>query len=124
MRLLAPMSPGDLLDKISILTIKAERFTGPQQKHVVDELAALRAIVEAELTVDGLKDLLQDLRHVNLTLWDAEGRLRAFERQSEFGPEFIDCARSIHKTNDRRYALKRRINELLGSSLREEKNYS
>ena len=124
MRLLAPMSPGDLLDKVSILTIKAERLAGPQRTHVLDELAALRAIVEAELTIDGLESLLQDLRQVNLALWDAENRLRAFERQSEFGPEFIDCARSIYKGNDRRYALKRQINDLFGSSLREEKSYS
>jgi len=124
MRLLAPTSPGDLLDRISILTIKVERLPGPQRVNAADELAALRAIIEAELTVDGLEGLLQDLRQVNLALWDAEDKLRAFERQSEFGPEFIDCARSIYRSNDRRFALKRRINERLGSSLFEEKSYS
>jgi hypothetical protein len=123
MRLLAPTSPGDLLDKVSILTIKAERLTDKQRTNVLDELTALREIVEAELSLDGLDELLQELRHINLTLWDTEVKLRRFERQAEFGTEFVDCARSIYKNNDRRHDLKRRINELLGSCFFEEKSY-
>ncbi len=124
MKILVPTSPGDLLDKISILTIKADRLEGQKRTHALNELRLLSAIAEAELRISGLEELLQELRDVNLALWDAEDRLRDFERSSEFGPSFVACARSIYRNNDKRFFLKRRLNELLGSSLLEEKSYA
>jgi ADP-heptose:LPS heptosyltransferase len=122
---LAPVSVGELLDKISILEIKAERITEPaKQANVRRELASLQAVREREVTIGTAAEALYDeLAAVNRTLWDIEDQLRACENRQQFDSGFIALARLVYQTNDRRAAIKRQLNELTGSALIEEKSY-
>jgi Flp pilus assembly protein TadD len=119
------MSPGELIDKLTILQIKAQRVSDPaKQKHIRRELETLtRTRDEAVPTTSELDRLSAQLREVNESLWETEDELRRLEHEGNFGSEFIERARAVYKTNDRRAAIKREINDLLGSSLREEKAY-
>jgi hypothetical protein len=125
MPLLAPISVGELYDKIAILEIKAELLAGPAQRaNVVRELAALETVRDREvLRLTELEVLRSELKAVNRRLWDIEDALRAHERDDRFDAVFIELARSVYRENDRRAALKRRINELTGSEIVEEKSY-
>ncbi len=122
----AAIAPGELLDKISILQIKSERFTDAARlNHVRHELAQLTAVREQALPRgQELDDLAAELKAVNEKLWEIEDAIRLCERENDFGPRFIALARSIYRLNDQRFVLKRRINEQLGSSLIEEKEYT
>jgi hypothetical protein len=123
--LLAPIAPGELLDKISILEIKSERIKDRAKfENVRLELAALLAVREMLSRPDELAALTAELKKVNECLWDVEDELRDCERRQDFGPRFIDLARSVYRHNDCRAALKREINILLGSRLIEEKAYA
>ncbi len=79
-----------------------------------------RSIFERE----ELGALTAELRGVNEALWDIEDQIRVCERDGDFGPKFVDLARSVYKNNDQRAAVKRKINELLGSRIVEEKSYA
>jgi tetratricopeptide (TPR) repeat protein len=119
------IAPGELLDKLLILEIKAERLRDPAKlRNVHAELAALTA-VRARCVPDWpeLHPLIAELKTVNVALWEVEDELRLCERAGEFGPQFIELARSVYRNNDRRAALKRTLNERLGSTLIEEKGY-
>jgi hypothetical protein len=120
-----PVSFGELIDKITILEIKTERMTDDDKlKNVRHELELLQAEREASAPAAPTLDAMtRELKAVNLALWDIEDRIRDYERQSDFGPEFIRLARAVYQTNDRRAAIKRRINEITGSALIEEKSY-
>ncbi|MEM0923206.1 MAG: DUF6165 family protein [Pseudomonadota bacterium] len=119
------IAPGELIDKITILEIKAERIADPAKlANVRLELEFLAATRDAALPVsDALTRLTGDLKAVNETLWQIEDDIRDCERDGDFGERFIDLARAVYKTNDRRAALKREINTALGSRLVEEKSY-
>ena len=94
-------------------------------KNVSAELDLLTAARDRAVPASPeLSDLTGELRLVNEALWDIEDAIRACERGGDFGPRFIEVARSVYRENDRRAALKRRINELLGSGLMEEKSYA
>ena len=125
MPLLAPISVGELLDKISILEIKAEAISDPaKQANVMRELAALEAVRRREIAaMPELAALYAELKTANRTLWQIEDEIRAHERGGQFDERFIDLARGVYRTNDRRAVLKRRINELTGSEIVEEKSY-
>jgi tetratricopeptide (TPR) repeat protein len=119
------IAPGELLDKLVILEIKAERIGDPAKlRNVHVERAALTA-VRARCVPDWpeLQPLIVELKTVNEAIWEAEDELRLLERARDFGPSFIELARSVYRNNDRRAALKRTINERLGSALIEEKGY-
>jgi hypothetical protein len=120
------IAPGELLDKITILEIKAERITDAEKlHHVQTELTALRAVRDRAIPASTeLGELTAELRQVNGTLWDVEDAIRLCEREGDFGARFVELARSVYRHNDRRATLKRRINELLGSAIREEKQYT
>jgi hypothetical protein len=120
------VAPGELLDKITILEIKSQRLTDAAQLgHVRVELAALSAARDQVLGgSEELAELTAELKAVNEALWEIEDALRACERGGDFGPRFIELARSVYRTNDRRAALKRRINERLDSEWIEEKAYA
>jgi hypothetical protein len=124
--LLIPVSAGELIDKITILEIKAQRFADPEQlSHVRYELNLLREVQSHSLaSCDEVQELTRQLKSVNEELWQIENALRSCEGRKEFGAGFIALARSVYRTNDRRCALKRQINELAGSSLIEEKLYA
>jgi hypothetical protein len=124
--ILVPVSPGELLDKITILRIKSQRMADPGKlANVHLELSALEetwtASVYASIDVDGE---LRALQAVNGRLWTIEDAIRDKERAQAFDAEFIGLARSVYIENDERAAIKRRINLKLGSSLVEEKSYS
>jgi Flp pilus assembly protein TadD len=122
---LAPVAPGELMDRLSILHIKAQRVTDPLKLKVVrTELEALTRVRDEALPHgDQLEELARQLRSVNETLWQIEDDIRAADAAGEFGPRFIELSRSIYRTNDRRAELKQQINLLLGSKIREEKQY-
>jgi Flp pilus assembly protein TadD len=113
---LVEVAPGELLDRISILRIKCERLADePKRRNCRVELAVLeRARAEALPRTSDLAILEAELKAVNEQLWDIEDAIRVCERDRDFGPRFVELARSVYKGNDRRAALKRRINELLG----------
>jgi len=121
-----PVSWGELLDKIAILEIKAERIADPAKTaNVAKELAALRATRdEAGVDLTPLGAVIGALREVNEALWQIEDDIRDCERQGDFGARFVALARDVYRTNDRRAALKRQVNEALGSELVEEKSYA
>ncbi|MFP5384783.1 MAG: DUF6165 family protein [Bacteriovoracia bacterium] len=121
----AEVSAGELLDKISILEIKAEKIHQPDKlKNVRFELAKLRQVRDEELRNWHLTDdLYISLKAVNEALWEIEDQLRILERRKDFSQEFIKLARMVYFENDKRARLKRAINEKLGSSIIEEKQY-
>lgn len=125
MPILIPGSPGELLDKISILEIKLERITDSRkQANVARELDALRAVRTAHIQeTPALKHLAEALKAVNMALWDIEDAIRDQEQRQCFDEAFIQLARSVYITNDRRALLKRQINDLLGAEIIEEKSY-
>ena len=119
------VSCGELIDKITILEIKAARVADPAKlKNIRHELQLLTLARESQVrpsvTVD---ELTRQLRTVNEILWDVEDRIRDKERHLIFDAEFIKLARSVYQTNDRRAELKRELNDLLGSGIIEEKTY-
>ena len=123
---MVPVSAGELLDKITILRIKADRLHDEQKRrNVVHELQLLEAVADAELgDKEGYKALLDDLLAVNAKLWDIEDGKRDCERNKTFDDRFIQLARSVYIENDRRAALKRALNEHFGSTIVEEKSYA
>lgn len=123
--ILVPVSPGELIDKITILRIKAERIDDPARRaNVAVELAALEAVLAAHVAEDAeIARLTDELRAVNEALWVVEDDLRDLERAKDFGPRFVELARAVYVTNDRRAALKKAINTALGSRIVEEKSY-
>jgi tetratricopeptide (TPR) repeat protein len=123
---LVEVPPGELLDKITILEIKAERITDADKlRHVREELRVLAAARDEALPAGAdLARLTAELKAVNEQLWDIEDEIRRCEAKQTFNKRFIELARSVYHTNDRRAALKRQINDLLGSHLVEEKSYA
>ena len=134
MELLVPVSAGELLDKITILQIKVQRIDDPAKRaNVAVELVALEAVAaRAGLGAgwgpiagqEALAAATAELGAVNGELWHIEDRIRDCERAGDFGPGFVELARSVYRTNDRRAALKAQINQLCGSKLVEEKSYA
>jgi hypothetical protein len=124
--ILAPISVGELIDKITILRIKRERIrAAPARANIERELDRLLEIrARASLDLADLAGLEDGLFQVNGRLWDVEDELRALERSGDFGERFIELARSVYRLNDQRSMLKRRINEVTGSAIVEEKSYT
>jgi hypothetical protein len=121
---MVPVSWGELLDKITILQIKQERLDDDAKRaNVAAELAALTTVAGAALADAALAAPLAALKAVNESLWVIEDRLRDKEAAGRFDADFIELARAVYFTNDRRAALKRDINRLLNSALVEEKSY-
>ena len=125
MILSVPVSVGEVVDKVTILEIKSERISDVDKlRNIGTELDALRPLVS-----DGVFDteeviaLTDALRTVNGELWDIEDDIRAEEAAARFGERFIELARAVYVTNDRRAELKKKINLATGSELVEEKSY-
>jgi tetratricopeptide (TPR) repeat protein len=121
----APIAPGELLDKIAILQIKRTRISDPQKlRNVHTELAQLCSVRDRVIVPSAeLAKLSSQLAAANEKLWEIEDQIRECEAKKDFGPRFVELARAVYVTNDERAAIKRQINELLGSSLIEEKAY-
>ena len=124
--LMVPVSAGELFDKITILQIKQERIADPAKlANVRLELSLLNSAANDLPTADPeVQALLAELRSINETIWDAEDLVREFERTGAFGEAFVNNARATYRNNDRRARAKRRLNELLGSALMEEKSHA
>jgi len=121
-----PVSYGEAADRITILTIKNERMRDEAKlDHVRTELALISDAFFANVALaPGFDALFAELKSVNEDLWQIEDDIRACEAKGDFGKEFVALARAVYTTNDRRSQIKRAIDELLGSELREEKSYS
>jgi hypothetical protein len=119
--MLIDVSTGEVADKISILVIKNEKITDPVKLgHVQKELSSLIDDFPAEILID---KLYTELCGTNLLLWYIEDSIREKERLGEFDSEFIQLAREVYITNDKRAALKKEINIKYGSDIIEEKSY-
>lgn len=126
MSVLAPISWGELLDKIAILEIKLERVTAPEKLTNIRRECELLSGIAANIGDMGqeLLALRSALRRVNERLWDIEDQIRSKEALGVFDQEFIELARSVYRNNDERGRLKRKINVFLNSELMEEKQYA
>jgi len=124
--ILTPVSVGELIDKITILEIKAECIKDADKRaNVQRELAGLMAVAAPLLAANaGLAPLQRQLREVNQRMWDIQDGLRACEAAQRFDDGFIALARGVYQTNGERVALKGEINRLIGSHLVEEKQYA
>jgi hypothetical protein len=121
-----PISPGELLDRLVILEIKSQRIMDPAKRaNVVAEWSALAPLAADILSENrDVIELKGQLRSVNETLWEIEDTIREHERRGDFGPGFISLARAVYHTNDQRAAIKRAVNDQLGSAIVEEKSYA
>lgn len=120
------LSVGELLDKITILQIKSERIEGAGKlENINKELHVLQSLWEASpYSQNDLDENISELKSINEVLWDIEDRIRDKEGEQAFDQEFIELARSVYFTNDKRADVKKVINSKTGSELIEEKSYS
>lgn len=121
----APISYGELVDKITILKIKSERINNEEKlNNVRKELALLQKIFDTHVkNKNNIAYLQQQLQEINTAIWEIEDAIRIKERNKEFDAEFIAIARAVYVTNDKRCALKKSIDIMLGSYITEEKSY-
>ena len=125
MLLSIPVSVGEVMDKITILEIKAERINDSEKYvNVKRELTSLKPLVDTKLLcAPEITALVAKLKTINETLWDIEDNIRERELAKDFGDSFIALARAVYITNDQRAEVKRQINLATGSTLIEEKSY-
>ena len=123
--ILIPISPGELLDKITILQIKSERIDDAAKvANVRTELELLQRVWTEQVENDAtLEALAAELKSINEALWEIEDDIRDEERNRRFGDRFIELARAVYVTNDRRADAKKRVNLHLNSTIVEEKSY-
>ena len=124
-KILAEISPGELLDKISILEIKLEKVKNESsQKKIKKEYKILKEIQNSCIEpTDKIKNLFQSVKNINIELWNIEDKLRIYEKNKDFGKNFIELARGVYFNNDKRAKVKSEINEILESNIREIKQY-
>ena len=119
----APISIGELVDKITILEIKKNKLQNSKLENVLKELSFLRKLMEKH-QIEITDNLFTQLKEINLTLWNIEDQIRIKEKNKEFDNIFIELARSVYFKNDKRAEIKKRINQLSNSEITEEKSYS
>ena len=126
MKLMVEVAPGELIDKITILEIKLNKINDEAKlTNVRREYEILMETYRAKIEeTDALRALIDELREANAKLWDIEDDIRDLERSKDFGDAFVSLARSVYRSNDQRAAMKREINELLNSTIIEEKSYA
>ena len=120
--ILAPISIGELIDKITILEIKQIYMTGIKLKNINKEMKLLKNILQ-EQNLEINIDLIKNLKKINKKLWEIEDNIRIKESNQEFDEEFIKLARSVYIENDKRASIKKEINQKYNSDLVEEKSY-
>ena len=123
--ILAEISAGELIDKITILEIKKIKISNKEKLHDIEkELSSLNGTMKKSIPDQNLiKDLIIKLKEINLKLWDIEDGKRAAEKEKNFGVKFIELARNVYKFNDERAKIKLAINNTLGSNIKEVKSY-
>ena len=119
----APISIGELIDKITILEIKKNKLQNSKLENVLKELSFLRKLM-AKHQIEITDNLFTQLKEINLKLWNIEDQIRIKEKNKEFDNIFIELARSVYFTNDKRSEIKKRINRLSNSEITEEKSYA
>ena len=126
MKLMVEVAPGELIDKITILKIKLENINnGAKLANIRREYEILMDTFRSQVEeTEDLRALIDELRAINQKIWDIEDEIRDLERAKDFGDQFVAVARSVYRSNDRRAAAKRKINELLNSVIIEEKSYT
>ena len=125
-KLLAEISAGELVDKITILEIKKKKIKDQEKLAEVDkELISLNNTFQKNISQsDNLKNMINDLKEINLKLWDIEDGKREAEKNKKFDNKFIELARNVYKLNDERAKIKLKINQFLGSNIKEVKSYN
>ena len=118
----APISIGELVDKITILEIKKNKLQDSKLENILKELSFLRKLMERH-QIEITDDLFTQLKEINLTLWNIEDQIRVKEKNKEFDNTFIELARSVYFKNDKRAEIKKSINRLSNSEITEEKFY-
>ena len=123
--ILAEISAGELIDKITILEIKKIKISNKEKLIDIEkELSSLNGTMKESIPDQNLiKDLISKLKEINLKLWDIEDGKRAAEKEKNFGEKFIELARNVYKFNDERAKIKLAINNTLGSNIKEVKSY-
>ena len=124
-RILAEISAGELIDKITILEIKKEKISNKEKLIEVDkELVSLNETLKKSINDENkILSFKNDLKNINLKLWDIEDGKRSAEKNNQFDEKFIKLARSVYKFNDERAKIKLKINNALGSNIKEVKSY-
>ena len=124
-KILAEISAGELIDKITILEIKKTKINDVEKlKDIEKELSSLKDTLKNSIS-DTLKiqELIDKLKSINLRLWDIENKKRLAEKSNDFGKKFIELSRSVYKNNDKRAKVKLEINNILGSNIKEVKSH-
>ena len=124
-KILAEISAGELFDKITILEIKKANISNKEKLNEIEkELSSLNTTVKNFIPDQSeISKYINDLKNINLKLWDIEDRKRAAEKNKDFGERFIELARNVYKFNDERAKIKLAINKTLGSNIKEVKSY-
>ena len=124
-KIFAEISVGELLDKISILEIKEKNIKDEQKIKIISkELESLNYTLKKDVNItDEIKSLYEDLKKINIKLWNIEDGKRDCERNGDFGEKFIQLARSVYIENDQRAKIKNKINKISGSNILEVKSY-
>jgi len=124
-KIISEISAGELLDKMSILEIKIEKVTNKaSQGNLKKEYKIIKKNQNSNIKLEGeAKNLFISLKKVNLKLWNIEDNLRIFEKNKDFGNEFVKLAREVYLNNDKRSKIKSDINKLLASNIVEVKQY-
>ena len=125
-KIFAEISVGELLDKISILEIKQKNIKDEQKIKIISkELESLNYSLKKDVHItDEIKSLYEDLKKINIKLWNIEDGKRNCERNGDFGEKFIQLARSVYIENDQRAKIKNKINKISGSNISEVKSYN
>ena len=124
-KILSEISPGELLDKISILEIKLVKI---KDEKSLDEInKEYESLINTKKTYISqnaeLENLINKIKEINLKLWDIEDKIRICEKNKDFGNTFVELARSVYLNNDERAKVKSKINKMLGSNIKEIKHY-
>ena len=124
-KILSEISAGELLDKISILEIKLRKIKDKStQEEIKKEYNILIKIQNSSIKLtDKIEDLFNEIKKVNLNLWEIEDKLRICEKKKDFGKDFIELARGVYLNNDKRSKIKSEMNKILGSNIKEVKQY-
>ena len=124
-KILAEISAGELIDKITILEIKKDKISDKEKLYQVEkELVSLKETLKKSISdQDLILSLKKDLKDINSKLWEIEDGKRNAEKNNDFGKKFVELARNVYKFNDERAKIKLKINNLLGSRIKEVKSY-
>ena len=124
-KILSEVSAGELFDKISILEIKLDKVKDKSsQEEIAKEYKSLKEAKNLNIkSTEKIEDLFKKIKEVNLKLWNIEDKIRICEKDKDFGETFIDLARSVYVNNDKRAQIKSAINKILGSNIKEIKQY-